>query len=159
MQETKVYNIFNAPKGNNSPHGEHVYEWDYLDDDGKIQKDKLDVHEKIQSYVSRVDYKKQIERGELELNGMDTGVNKNYTGLPADTVDIYKWLTALSNIPKEQVTKLVEQARSASQTNVQTQQAANKEGTFGGQTVVGTVQDKSSNSESTPVNNDGGTKK
>jgi len=159
MQEIKVYNIFNAPKGKNSPHGEHVYEWEYLDDDGKLKKDKLDVHEKIQSYVSRVDYKKQIERGELELNGMDTGVSKNYTGLPADTVDIYKWLTALSNIPKEQVTKLVEQARSASKTNVQNEQATNKESTSGGQTVVRTVQNQPANSESTPVNNDGGTKK
>jgi len=152
----KVYNIFNAPKGQDSPHGEHVYEWEFLDDDGKLQKGKQDVFEKIQSYLPRVDYKAQIAKGELELNDSNTGVTKDYTGLPGNTVDLYKYLTYLSTIPKDQITKLMEQVNKAGEINLQNEQATNKTGDSGGQTPIGTVQNKSTNSESTPNINEGG---
>jgi len=131
--QTKVYNIFEAPKPIDSPHGEHIYEWDYLDEKGIVQHDKKNVHEEIQSYISRVDYKSQIKRGELELNA-DLGTDsKDYRTIPDNTVDIYKYLTYLSSIPKDQVTKLLEQFGKTSENGVQTTQASNQAGTTAGQ--------------------------
>jgi len=137
--QNQVFNIFNAPKGKDAPHGEHIYEWEYFDDDGKVQKDKLDVHEKIQSYLSRVDYKAQIKRGELELDGNITGVNRDYTQLPGNTVDLYKYLAYLSTLSEDQVAKFLEQANAAGQDSLQTEQASDQTGDTGGQTDGSTV--------------------
>jgi len=155
----QVYNIFNAPKGKDSPHGEHVYEWEYLDDEGKLQKDKEDIHAKIQSYLPRVDYKKQIERGELELDGNNLDmVSKDYRRVPDNTVDYIKFLSALASMDKEQVANLVESANQTNKNIVQKEQTANQESINGGETPRKLNADKPANSTSLTNNDGGGTK-
>lgn len=135
MQETKVkvFNVFNAPKGAPVPHGDHIYKWEYLDDNGELQTQEENIHDKIQSYLPRVDYKKQIERGELELNGSsDNTIIKDYTRVPDNTVDTILFLRNLAAMDKEQVTNLMEQVNKTSKINVQKQQAANQTSNSGG---------------------------
>ena len=161
MAEVKqfVFNCFNAPKGQKSPAGEHVYEWEYMDEKtGEMKKDKKNIKEMINSYLPTVDYKKQIERGELELNAdMGTGT-KDFTAIPDNTVDIIKYLTYISTLPQEQVTNLLEQARKGSQTNVQGTQDGTQAVTTAGQTVVQPVQTQPEVGGVGTVTNEGGTK-
>lgn len=140
LKRTYVFNIFNAPKGKASPAGEEIYEWEYLDEKtGEIKKDKKNVKEQINSYVSIVDYKSQIKRGELELNGKMENGTRDFTALPADTVDIYKYLNYLSSLSPEQVTNLLEQANQANKAQLQAAQSGNKESTIPGQTPGATI--------------------
>lgn len=57
------------------PSGEEIYTWQYQDSEGSLVDESTNVYEKIQSYRKSVDYKEQIERGELfddtELNYLD----------------------------------------------------------------------------------------
>lgn len=127
ISKDTVYNIFNAPKGKSSPHGEEIYEWEYLDENGKLMKDSKNVKEEINSFLPMVDYKKQIERGELELDGNSLDlVSKDYRGLPDNTVDYYKFLSGLAAIPKEQVAKLMESVNQGTENNIQEKQATDK---------------------------------
>lgn len=161
MAEAKqfVFNCFNAPKGQKSPAGEHVYEWEYMDEKtGEIKKDKKNIKEMINSYLPTVDYKKQIERGELELNGDMGSYTKDYTGLPDNTVDIIKYLTYISTLPKEQVTNLLEQANKASQTNLQRTQDGNQAKPAAGQIDDKSTENQSKTGGSSENTNDGGTK-
>ena len=121
-QQIKVFNIFNAPKGKDAPHGEEIYEWEYLDDDGNLKKDKKNVKEEINSFVSRVDYKAQIKRGELELDELNSGVEKDYRGVPSDSVDYYKFLVSLAAMDKEQVANIMEQINGGNKESVQAKQ-------------------------------------
>ena len=161
MAEVKqfVFNCFNAPKGQKSPAGEHVYEWEYMDEKtGEMKKDKKNIKEMINSYLPTVDYKKQIERGELELNAdMGTGT-KDFTAIPDNTVDIIKYLTYISTLPQEQVTNLLEQARKGSQTNVQGTQGGKQTVTTTGQIDGQFIENQSKTGGSSENTNDGGTK-
>lgn len=161
MAEVKqfVFNCFNAPKGQKSPAGEHVYEWEYMDEKtGEIKKDKKNIKEMINSYLPTVDYKKQIERGELELNADMGSYSKDYTGIPDNTVDIIKYLTYISTLPKEQVTNLLEQAHKASKTNLQGTQDGNQTVNTTGQTDGKSAQTQPEVGGNGTVTTEGGTK-
>ena len=161
MAEVKqfVFNCFNAPKGKKSPAGEHVYEWEYMDQKtGEIKKDKKNIKEMINSYLPTVDYKKQIERGELELDGNMGSGTKDFTAIPSDTVDIIKYLTYLSTLSKEQASNILEQARQASQTNLQGTQDGNQTVNTTGQTYVQPAQTQSEVGGVSTVNVEGGTR-
>ena len=156
-KQNLVFNIFNAPKGKASPHGEHIYEWEYLDEKGEIHKDKRNVQEQIQSFLPTVDYKKQIQRGELELNDTNVGSSiKDFTGIPRDTVDIYKFLSALSSLSAEQVANIMEQTNKANQSNVQGTQGGDKTSAVSGQTPATTNENKPAVSQSSGNNDVGG---
>ena len=129
----KVYSLFDTPEGQNSPTGEHIYKWEYFDEDGKIQTDEKNVFEQIQSYVSRVDYKAQILKGELELNGDYNGSIADTTGLPANTIDIYNYLTNLASLSKEQITNILEQANITNKNSIQSEQSTDSKTATGGQ--------------------------
>jgi len=129
MANDTVYNVFNAPIGQSSPHGEHVYSWEFLDENGKIQTDSKNMKEYINSFLPRVDYKKQIERGEIELNDSVGVVSKDYRGIPDNTVDIYKYLVNLASLSPDEVTKRLEQVRKASETKLQEKPTTNQGGT------------------------------
>jgi hypothetical protein len=131
----KIYSLFDTPEGENSPTGEHIYKWEYFDENGKIQTDEKNVFEQIQSYVSRVDYKAQILKGELELNGDFNGNNTDTTGLPANTIDIYNYLVNLASLSKEQIANIMEQTHTTNQDSIQTEQTTNSETIDGGQNV------------------------
>ena len=133
--ETKGENVF-----------QEIYEWSYIDQDGKLKKDKKNVQEEIQSYLPRTDYKAQIKRGELELteNG---GIHQDFRNIPDDTVAIYDYLNTLANLPQEQVTKLLEQVSSRNQESVQGKQTADSKTIGGGQIVKENVQSQSTNAE------------
>ena len=45
VDKIKKFNIFDQPEKVASPEGAHIYEWEYLDEDGKIQKDKKNIFE------------------------------------------------------------------------------------------------------------------
>lgn len=157
--QVKVYNIFNAPKGKDSNPGEEIYEWEYLDEKGELQKDKKNVKEEINSFVSRVDYKKQIERGELELDGNSMGmVSNDYTRVPDNTVDYLLFLRNLAAMDQEQVAKLLESVGQRSQNDVQTKQAEDKISNIGGETPRKVNGDKSETGTNPTNDNAGGTK-
>jgi hypothetical protein len=115
--ETKGENVF-----------QEIYEWSYLDEDGKLKKDKKNIQEEIQSYLPRTDYKAQIKRGELELteNG---AIHQDFRNIPNDTVAIYDYLNTLANLPQEQVTKLLEQVNCRNKIIVQSEQENNSKTT------------------------------
>ena len=149
MDKIKKFNIFDQPKKVVSPEGAHIYEWEYLDEDGKIQKDKKNIFEEIQSYLPRVDYKTQIAKGEMELeNG--GGVYQDFRGIPDNTVDIYDYLNALANLPEEQVAKLLEQVNGGNKESVQGKQTTDSEAVSGGQIDEKDVQGKSANAKVDP---------
>lgn len=54
------------------PGGKPIYEWEYLDQTGKLKKDKKNVYEEIQSYKDSVDYKKLIKEHEDLTYGIRT---------------------------------------------------------------------------------------
>ena len=145
MDKIKRYSKYQlVQSGQESPVGSDIYEWEYLDQEGKVKTDKKNVFEEIQSYLPRVDYKTQIARGELSAN--DSGnTYTDFTGIPNDTVALYDYLNTLANLPQEQVTKLLEQVNSRSEKSVQTEQATNSKTTSGGQTNAKDVQSESSN--------------
>ncbi len=124
--KTSVFNIFNAPKSKDVPAGEEIYTWEYQDEKGNILTDSKNVKEEINSFVSRVDYKAQIKRGELELNDNLGTVSKDYTTIPDNAVDIYKYLAYLSTLSKDQVAELLEQTYKTNQTIVQGEQDGNQ---------------------------------
>jgi len=161
MAEVKqfVFNCFNAPKGQKSPSGEHVYEWEYMDEKtGEIKKDKKNIKEMINSYLPTVDYKKQIERGELELNGNIGSTTKDFTAVPDNTVDIIKYLTAIATLPKEQIANILEQSHKGSKANVQGTQDGNKTISTTGQTIDKSVESQPKVGGSSEVVVEGGTK-
>lgn len=130
--KNKVFNIFNAPKGKSAPHGEEIYTWEYLDENGKLQTDSKNVSEEINSYLPMVDYKKQIARGELE-NGTMGFIPRDYSDLPDNTVDIYKYVSALANLSQEQIAKLLESVNKTAESVVQEEQVPNQESSAGGE--------------------------
>ena len=155
----KVYNCFNAPKGKPVAAGEEVYEWEYMDEKtGEIKKDKKNIKEMINSYLPTVDYKKQIERGELELDGNMGSLTKDYTAVPDNTVDIIKYLTYLSTLSKEQAANILEQANKASKDNVQGAQGGNQTVNPAGQTDVKPPENQSEVGGNSQDTNAGGTK-
>ena len=161
MEQTNkfVFNCFNAPKGKPVPAGEDIYEWEYMDEKtGEIKKDKRNIKEMINSYLPTVDYKKQIERGELELNGNVEDVTRDFREIPDNTVDIIKYFTYLSSLSKEQVAHLVEQANQASKTDVQRAQDGNQAKPAAGQTDDKSSQNQSKTGGSSENTDDGGTK-
>ena len=132
MEQIKVYNCFNAPRGKKVASGEEIYEWEYLDENGELKKDKKNVKEEINSFVSRVDYKSQIKRGELDLDANITGnVERDFTGIPNNTVDIINYLRYLSTLDKEQVAYLLEQLNGGNEETVQEEQARDIESSSG----------------------------
>ena len=146
MDKIKKFNIFEQPEKVVSPEGAHIYEWEYLDSDGKLQKDKKNIFEEIQSYLPRVDYKAQIAKGEMELeNG--GGDYQDFRGIPDNTVDIYDYLNALANLPEEQVTKFLEQVNARNKESVQGKQTTDSEAVSGGQIDEENVQSKSANAK------------
>jgi len=139
----KVYKLFDCPTPKVSPIGGPIYEWEYLDDAGVIQKDKKNIQEQIQSYLSRVDYKTQIEKGEFNPDGTITNTSVDYTTIPDNTIDIYNMLVNLADVSPEQVANILEQARSRDQESIQTEQETNRETAGGGQTITKDVQSES----------------
>lgn len=146
MDKIKKFNIFNQPDKVVSPEGAHIYEWEYLDEDGKLQKDKKNIFEEIQSYLPRVDYKTQIAKGEIDLeNG--GGIYQDFRGIPDNTVDIYDYLNTLANLPEEQVAKLLEQVNARNKESVQGKQTTDSEAVAGGQIDEKDVQSKSADAK------------
>lgn len=154
----QAYDIFNAPKGKDAPHGEHIYTWEYLDENGKLQTDSKNVKEYINSFLPMVDYKKQIARGELDLNENISITTADYSRLPDNTVDIYNYFTALASLSQKQVTELVQQANQASKNSIQTKQTSDQASLDGRQTNSTVNANQPTNRQSTPNNDVGGTK-
>ena len=146
MDKVKRYTSIDRPVAKYSEAGEHIYEWEYIDKEGKIKKDKKNIYEEIQSFYPRVDYKSQIARGELDLyDSTLSGVHKDFTGLPDDTINLYKHLSTLANLSQEQITNLLEQINAGDQKSVSTKQTTNSQTIDGGQKNQQDVQGKSTN--------------
>ena len=66
--------------------------------------------EKIQSNLEKVNYKKQIERGELLLNDSITGEGiRDYTSLPGDKVNFIDFIAKIGQLSPEQIDQMVKQ--------------------------------------------------
>ena len=156
MSQIKVYTIFERPETIAEDVYQEVYEWEYLDSDGKLQKDKKNVKEEIQSYLPRTDYKTQIERGELELKDGGTSYT-DFRDIPDGSVAIYDYLNAIANLPEEQITKLMEQINGRDKKGVQGEQGTDSKTAEAGQTNEADVQSKSTNAKAN-TNNSGKSK-
>lgn len=146
MSQIKVYTIFERPETTAEDVYQEIYEWEYLDTDGKLQKDKKNVKEEIQSYLPRTDYKTQIERGELELKDGGTSYT-DFRDIPDGSVAIYDYLNAIANLPEEQITKLMEQINGGDKKGVQGKQGTDSKTAEAGQTDEADVQSKSTNAK------------
>jgi len=146
MSQIKVFKGFDRLETKGEDVYQEIYEWEYVDEKGKLKKDKKNIKEEIQSYLPRTDYKSQIERGELELqNGGSTYTD--FTGVPDGTVAIYDYLNTLANLPQEQVAKLLEQVNAGNKESVQAKQTTNSKTAGGGQTDAENVQGQSPDGE------------
>lgn len=139
----KVYNCFNAPRGKKSPSGEEIYKWTYLDKDGNEQSDHKNVKEEINSFLNSVDYKAQIKRGEIDENGVIQPISRDYTGLPDNTVDIFKFVSNLASMDKKQVTDILERFKKGTESSIQTKQVTDSERDKTNQVIEKTTQNKS----------------
>jgi hypothetical protein len=103
MSETKI--TFASPQlpsdTYSSPVGSPVYEWEYLDADGKVQREKQNVQEKIQSYERQTRYKELFEKGELENDG--SGLYMDITKLGDDYSGLDEYFSGLVNRLKAEV--------------------------------------------------------
>lgn len=80
--------------------GQKVYEWEYLDENNEIQKDKKDMYEYIQSFEASTNILARIKREEGEENGK--GVYLDATKLGDNPHSINEYLGNLvSSIQKE----------------------------------------------------------
>lgn len=107
-----IYSANNAPTTLVSNAGNEVYEWEYEDKNGKIKKDKKNVQEEIQSYMSLVDYKQKIANGEeveVNLNGNIEGFVKDYRDLQGDTVDIILLAERIAGLSESEIATLLQQ--------------------------------------------------
>ena len=109
--EIKVYNAWNKPKAKPQNVRQEIYEYDYIDkESGEVKKRKINMQEKIQSNLEKVNYKKQIERGELLLNDSITGEGiRDYTSLPGDKVNFIDFIAKIGQLSPEQINQMVKQ--------------------------------------------------
>lgn len=98
------YSLLNRPATIASCPGKKIYEWEYLDETGKVKKAKENTYEKIQSYKDSVDYKKLLDRGELEIND-NYGVFMDTTKLGNNFADLNEFVNDVA----EHVQQLKEQ--------------------------------------------------
>ena len=96
MEKIKFYSLLNTPKTQFSPSGEKIYSWEYFDRTGNLKTDKSNVYEKIQSYKDSVDYKKLIERGELETYDDRNDLYLDTTKLPNNYADTNEYIKSIS---------------------------------------------------------------
>jgi len=149
----KVYNAWNKPKHKKEDVHQEIYEYDYIDQkSGEVKKAKINIQEKIQSNLERVNYKKQIERGELILDGgpIEQGY-RDYTSIPGDKVDFIDFIAKISQLNSEQVNNLVEQVSKGTKNITKEDKQEN------GQTIDTTKQNQSDNGGSNQES-DGGNK-
>ena len=128
MQNVKVFNIFNRPKVSKEKVNPNIYEYDYIDKKtGEKKHNKINQQEKIQSNLAKVDYKKQIERGELILDGISTSEGtRDFTVIPGDKVDFIDFIAKVSRMDSKQIDTLVESV--FKNTQEQTKENSNQDG-------------------------------
>lgn len=80
--------------------GEKVYEWEYLDENNEIQKDKKDMYEYIQSFEASTNIVARIKREEGEENGKGVYLDATKLGDTPDSINEYL-SNLVSNIQKE----------------------------------------------------------
>lgn len=124
--QNKVYAKYNAPDTKPNEVGSEVYEWDYLDENGRIQKDKKNVKEEIQSFISRVDYKQQIKNGELPEGINNVGNLKDFTGIPSNPVDLINLVDTIRNMDQNEIANLLQQTITPTQETTETGQVLNQ---------------------------------
>ena len=147
-KKPKIYTRATAPKGLKSPVGKPIYEWEYMDKDGKIQKSKKNQQEQIQSHLNGVDYKKMIKDGTLinDSNGNYGDVSALQLDNQADAVLLAEFIGSLS---QEQVTALLQQRVETSINRTEGQEVVTEGTQENQETSTPTVQ--------TTNNTDGGT--
>lgn len=125
----QLFNKYNAPVKKKVPHGNPLYEYKYKDKKtGEIKVEKRNMQEKIQSYLSQVDYKKRIELGlGLEAPIENAGnFTADFTGLPDNTIDIVNLTNALASLSPEQVAYILQQNVAGGQTTNQSGQTTSE---------------------------------
>ena len=115
--EIKVYTAWNKPKAKPQNVRQEIYEYEYIEKaTGEVKKRKINVQEKIQSNLERVNYKKQIERGEILLNDSITGEGiRDYTSLPGDKVNFIDFIVKIGQLSPEQISQMVKQVSGVSE--------------------------------------------
>ena len=106
MIETKVKfpSLLKRLEVEASPAGEPIYEWEYLDESGEIQKDKSNFQEMIQSYERQaLGWKARIEKGE-EVNDT-SGLYMDISQLGDNPTDIHKYLSSLAERLRQDIEK------------------------------------------------------
>lgn len=120
-----LYNKYNAPKKEKVPHGDPIYKYSYRDKKtGEMKENTINMQEKIQSYLSQVDYKKRIEMGlGLEAPLIQNGNNvADFTQLPDNSVDLVRLVDALGSLSQDQIANIIQQSSSTVQTAPETGQ-------------------------------------
>lgn len=127
MPETmtrKLFHKFNAPPKVKVPAGDPIYKYKYRDKKtGEMKEQTINMQEKIQSYLSQVDYKKRIELG-LGLEApIESGLHSDFTQLPDNTVDILNLVRNLGSLSQDQITNILQQVSGTVQTKPESGQA------------------------------------
>lgn len=122
-----LFNKYNAPREKekyNSCEGSEIYKYKYFDKKAKEWKDEeINIQEKIQSFISQVDYKKRIELGlGLEAPLLNENLTRDFTGIPDSTVDIVNLVNAISGLSEDQIANLLQQSSGTVQAESETGQ-------------------------------------
>ena len=152
MKDIKVFNQWNAPKGKKQDVHQEIYKWETIDPKtGEIVEHEENTQARIQSNLAKVDYKKMIERGELNIDGiiMEAGT-RDFTQLSGDTVDTIDLLTKIANMDKTEIDNLLKQI--SQNTEIDTSETTKENN----ETVVTTEQTEPVNSGTVTENTEGG---
>lgn len=111
------HKIFDTPLAIPSDSGKEVYEWQYLNDDGKLVKDKKDMYAYIQSFKKMTEYKEMIdENGNIDLLGATNGgVFADVSPIQNSGTDIDSYIATLAQTLKEAIAN--EQIKKTQKTN------------------------------------------
>ena len=156
--EVKIYNQYNKPRGKKENVHQEIYEYEYFDKKtGEVKTNKINVQEKIQSNLEKVNYKKMIERGELQLNGniSSEGV-RDFTSVPGNKVDFIDFIAKVSQLDEKARSQIIENYFKQNQQNSQdSTNQTNQNGKENGKVDVTTQQTEPDNSGNTQKDNGG----
>lgn len=120
------------------PLGDELYTYHYRDENGNLVAETINTQEKIQSYLSKVDYKQKIALGlGLEVPIENPNMVADATGLPESTVDIVKLVDSLNNLSKDEIAAILS---AGSQPDGTVNQTTTQSSTTGDQTQETTTE-------------------
>lgn len=121
---TNFRSLLNRPIVIPAPPGAEIYEWSYINDDGKTVTEKQNIYQKIQSYERTTDYKEMIDNGinPTDPRAVGSGYYGDVTAISDNAYDVNSYLSRL--VQDLQAALSAQQSGAAQKATAQSNQAA-----------------------------------